>query len=332
MTAVNQPSALKAIADPQPGPGQVLIRPHATGVCGTDIHVWRGESQRRTDYLEQELGKKSTDQEEKIMNDQLENGMRGSMSSAMPIEHSWHAMRSLRVTRALFVGALCLFMLFAICPTFASDNDDQVGKVLPPNAKFQGRTYGEWSARWWEWALSIPTADNPILDTTGEDCALKQKGSVWFLAGTFGGPGVIRECTLPPGKAIFFPILNNVAIDTDPTDTVASLRAQAAGPPISTVSELNATVDGIPLKGLFQFHFLSPVFSFQLPKDGLLPLGICLPLDQDNPGFCETAVSDGYWLLLQPLNAGQHTIFFQALTSDGFTVEVTYHLTVRRGE
>jgi hypothetical protein len=260
------------------------------------------------------------------MNDQMENGMRGCIRSTR------HVMRVLKAHRARFVSALCFSMLLVICPTFASNDDDQGAKVLPPNAKFQGRTYGEWSAKWWEWALSIPTAKNPILDDDGKDCDKKQKGSVWFLAGTFGGPGVIRECTLPPGKAIFFPILNNVAIDTDPTDTVASLRAQAAGPPISTVSELNATVDGIPLKGLFQFHFLSPVFSFQLPNDGLLPLGICLPLDQDNTGFCETAVSDGYWLLLHPLNEGQHTIFFQALTSDGFTVEVTYHLAVRSRE
>jgi hypothetical protein len=40
-----------------------------------------------TDYLEQ-VGKKSTDQEGKIMNDQMENGMRGSMGSTMPIERS----------------------------------------------------------------------------------------------------------------------------------------------------------------------------------------------------------------------------------------------------
>ena len=43
MRAVNQPFSSQAIADPQPGPGQVRIRLHATGVCGTDIHVWRGE-------------------------------------------------------------------------------------------------------------------------------------------------------------------------------------------------------------------------------------------------------------------------------------------------
>jgi D-arabinose 1-dehydrogenase-like Zn-dependent alcohol dehydrogenase len=43
MTAVHQPLAAREIPDPQPGPGQVRIRLQATGVCGTDIHVWHGD-------------------------------------------------------------------------------------------------------------------------------------------------------------------------------------------------------------------------------------------------------------------------------------------------
>src|SRR5262245_42117801 len=43
MTAVNQPLSPRDIPDPQPGPGQVRIRLHATGVCGTDIHILHGE-------------------------------------------------------------------------------------------------------------------------------------------------------------------------------------------------------------------------------------------------------------------------------------------------
>ena len=43
MTAVKEPLILREIPDPQPGPGQVRIRLQATGVCGTDVHVWLGE-------------------------------------------------------------------------------------------------------------------------------------------------------------------------------------------------------------------------------------------------------------------------------------------------
>lgn len=31
------------VADPQPGPGQVLLRVKRIGVCGTDLHVWHGK-------------------------------------------------------------------------------------------------------------------------------------------------------------------------------------------------------------------------------------------------------------------------------------------------
>jgi len=43
MTAVKQPLETREVPDPQPGPGQVRLRMHATGVCGTDVHVWHGE-------------------------------------------------------------------------------------------------------------------------------------------------------------------------------------------------------------------------------------------------------------------------------------------------
>jgi D-arabinose 1-dehydrogenase-like Zn-dependent alcohol dehydrogenase len=43
MTAVKEPLTLRESSDPQPGPGQVRIRLQATGVCGTDVHVWCGD-------------------------------------------------------------------------------------------------------------------------------------------------------------------------------------------------------------------------------------------------------------------------------------------------
>ncbi|HTS27722.1 MAG TPA: alcohol dehydrogenase catalytic domain-containing protein [Bryobacteraceae bacterium] len=43
MTAIKQPLVARDMPDPQPGPGQVRIRLHATGVCGTDVHIWHGE-------------------------------------------------------------------------------------------------------------------------------------------------------------------------------------------------------------------------------------------------------------------------------------------------
>jgi L-iditol 2-dehydrogenase len=34
---------IQELAEPQPGPGEVLIEVKAAGICGTDIHIWKGE-------------------------------------------------------------------------------------------------------------------------------------------------------------------------------------------------------------------------------------------------------------------------------------------------
>jgi D-arabinose 1-dehydrogenase-like Zn-dependent alcohol dehydrogenase len=43
MTAFREPFRIEERPDPVPGPGQVLLRVRASGLCGTDLHIWRGE-------------------------------------------------------------------------------------------------------------------------------------------------------------------------------------------------------------------------------------------------------------------------------------------------
>jgi len=42
ITEFNKPWEVKELPDPRPGPGQVVIRVRATGICGTDLHVHHG--------------------------------------------------------------------------------------------------------------------------------------------------------------------------------------------------------------------------------------------------------------------------------------------------
>ena len=51
-------------------------------------------------------------------------------------------------------------------------------------------------AAWWQWVLSIPVDENPLLDTTGEKCMIGQRGDVWYLAGTFGAVTATRDCAV----------------------------------------------------------------------------------------------------------------------------------------
>lgn len=44
LTRIDHPFELQEVDDPRPGPGQVRIRVHASGLCGTDVHVLHGQT------------------------------------------------------------------------------------------------------------------------------------------------------------------------------------------------------------------------------------------------------------------------------------------------
>ena len=44
MAGFDQPLQLVEVARPKPGPGQILIKLQASGVCHSDVHIWKGES------------------------------------------------------------------------------------------------------------------------------------------------------------------------------------------------------------------------------------------------------------------------------------------------
>jgi hypothetical protein len=239
--------------------------------------------------------------------------------------------RSVVAVMVVVVGS----MVAAMPPVAQADSSNPNPGVFPLDSNPYGNSYGEWSARWWQWALSIPVATNPVLDETGANCAEGQSGPVWFLAGSFFGGTFERTCSIPPGKALFLPIVNaafGAAVgDCDPTNPgvpcdVAVLR-QAAKESMDPVT-IEASIDGVPLRGLIDYRVQSPVFSVSLPE-GNVPESLGLPAPS---GTYEPMVSDGYWLMFIPLSAGAHTIHFKnSITSGPFAgteTEVTYHLTV----
>jgi hypothetical protein len=119
-----------------------------------------------------------------------------------------------RLQTAAIIVIVTLFALLIITSLSGNlsiqaqeDTRDADLKIFPPDSKPYGLTYEEWTAKWWQWAYSMPEEGNPMVDDTGEDCANNQAGPVWFLAGT-GGGAVTRECTIPSDKGILIPIIN----------------------------------------------------------------------------------------------------------------------------
>jgi hypothetical protein len=84
--------------------------------------------------------------------------------------------------------------------------------TIPPDQPVANSSQAAWSKAWWQWAGSFDYAHSPVADRTGSNCHLKQKGPVWFLAGTYETVRTIRTCTVPRDKYIFFPLINYVVM------------------------------------------------------------------------------------------------------------------------
>ena len=205
--------------------------------------------------------------------------------------------------------------------------------------------YANLTALWWEWVYAQPAIDKggtntfPLLDSTGAYAAVGQENGIgpgnkyFFLAGTFGGPAT-RTVTVPAGKTLFFPVINSeldnlpfVGSDTPPTNyTVPELRAMAkVFIDTAILDSLFATLDGVPLE---IFRTKSPTFSYTLPDENNIYNYSGAAVGPPFEGTIKPAVSDGYWSSISPLPPGPHVVKFGATTTSGFSLDVTYNLTV----
>ena len=231
-----------------------------------------------------------------------------------------------RQSRIPVAGLVAMILLVGANPL-------QAELILPGGSTVAGRTIGEWTADWWNWVGSQPDATNPLLDLTGANANVNQSGPVFFVPGTRqGNPPITRTFSVPGDKYLLVPLVNWIAANgADPpfASTLEEVHAITTG----TVdpSKLFATVDGVPITDLASHREATPG-TFTLTKIGSLPaIG--------PPGTYTDAAADGYWLMLDPLGPGRHTLHFGGTTNsyttptgsftlNGFTLDVTAQLEV----
>ena len=199
--------------------------------------------------------------------------------------------------------------------------------ILPPRPHPLRNIYAQYQAKWWQWATSLPADHHPLLDTA--DCSAGQSGPVWFLGGVFGAGAADRTCSIPAGKALFFPVLNQ-AYFGDLGETEAEMRA-VVNIIMEHIVRMSVEIDGIPISHLNRFRTESALFNV-----GPFPANAVFGLAE---GATYPAVDDGVYLLLLPLSPGAHTIHCSGevfVPKDvlgfeyGFTQDFTYHITVER--
>lgn len=162
--------------------------------------------------------------------------------------------------------------------------------LLPADAVVDGAGFGEWTARWWQWADAQPIP--PYLDPDGRICDIGQEGPVWYLAGTDGSFSAERQCVVPEGKHLLIPVINMVYMSPNGPDGKPRLPCDAmqtlAGVNNDRLASAVATIDGVPV---------DDVKRYRVRSTG------CFVLDDGR-----TAAADGYWLFLKPLPRGRHVI------------------------
>ncbi len=246
-----------------------------------------------------------------------------------------------------FISCLTAMLFIAACSTaFPKPPPGNQGNpgIIPPQAHPYGMTYGEWSARWWQWGLSAPVSENPLFQDGNVDLSLHQPdGPVWFLGGMFvateapaGGfiGQAVRTGTIPAGKALFFPVLND-AFDNQtfvpPEDmTIAELYAFAKVS-LDPNQSMNCEIDGVSVKNLWDpatstspYRVVTPVFSYWLPPTDNIQQYWGINVS----GVIGPAVGDGVYLMLAPLPVGPHTIHISGGNPGVFVLDITYHITV----
>lgn len=219
--------------------------------------------------------------------------------------------------------------------------------IIPPNASAYGMTYGEWSAKWWVWAYSMPVDHHPLYETA--DCSAGQLGKVWFLGGTYtassfpgGAEGSFnRTCTVPTGTALFFPIINSEAATLEGDGEGYEALLAKVTYYQNAATDLYATIDGVPIQNLQSYRVQSPLFQYGPLPPNNIPCNNGFGLCEDLTGKTSDFVADGVFLMLPPLSVGTHEIAFGGkaiyLADDGtpfftFTLNGVYEVIVKPGQ
>jgi hypothetical protein len=181
---------------------------------------------------------------------------------------------------------------------------------IPNDVEFFGsgsrpfdKTYGEWTIRWWQWALGTPITVNPVVDDTGRNAYVNQGSEVWFLAGKFGDEKKNlprRQCTVPVGMAIMIPVINCEAnpLEYPELKTEEDLIAHVSND-VDTVVRKECYVNSMPIP--VQRVTSDPqIFPLTISKDNPMVVG----------GGSTKAAADGYWIFLKPLSKGDYIIEF----------------------
>ena len=204
-------------------------------------------------------------------------------------------------------------------------------EIHPLDSNPYGKSYVDWAEGWAKWAFERAGKDDPINDVTGEMCPSNQSGPVWYLTGTYGGKAT-RDCTIPSGKSIFYPVAVTPCSNADSrqlgNDKEKLTYCAKSGQ--DGFFDVSTTIDGTLIKlGQSDYRLKTPVFQISLPdKNNFEATG--------GKAGNYSMVLDGSFIMLKPLSPGKHEIEFIANARNNvgpgqpdLIIHAIYHLLIK---
>jgi hypothetical protein len=164
-----------------------------------------------------------------------------------------------------------------------------------------GIPYEDWITKWWQWNMGIPKEQHPqVNDPDLIKCPVGDSGNVSFLTHSLQGK-TEYSCTIPAGNAIMIPISTGECTSDEAQSSKLAdmIKCATEGDKYLT---FEAVVDGVPLNGLEQNYATSDIFNITVPENNFVDL---------KPGQWK-AGSGGYFIFLEPLPVGNHTVSISA--------------------
>ena len=218
-------------------------------------------------------------------------------------------------------------------PALHDRGDNPNPALFEKDAHPYGASMVTWGERASQWMWGTPLDHNPLLDQTGADCGVGQRGPVWFIA-PIAGPRVFsgsRTCTIPPERAVFLVVGVDVNDYPCPDPTFVPAPGQSLydflietdKPIMDSVNFLSVSLDGQELNDILGYRFISDDL-FNITGDPSMQV-----VDSCITGSPQPAIMDGFFVMFKPLDPGQHTIVVRGTNTFGANKTFTYHLTVQ---
>jgi hypothetical protein len=252
-------------------------------------------------------------------------------------------MKKMNFISAAIASMACLFV-FSSCQDTDIDGIvpvDHSGRSVPgltngwdvPNPDQNllfGKTNQQWSTEWWRTMMSYDCAHNP-LNLQSLSMTVNQASPVVFLSGMPSGISV-RTIEVPRDKAFFVPIINVLkeypSVNTDqnprPGQTVEQFLKAEAAKYINLATNMKVVLDRDLIKITSKDRVATNLFYFKGNED----LSGCV--GQAVTGQLQAGVSDGYWIVIDHLSPGRHTLHTHAeILATSIVPDVYYNIIVR---